>query len=222
MARAKRTHRADARRRYREAMAAQAEGEEAAAEVPTAAVSQRPTKRSSAAEPVAARPSFFGTFRAAVQPADVRGDLAYLPRLIVSPAILAPIAIVVASTVVALLPGATENVLVVFAVQLFLQPPALAIAFIGGWLAKRGSWLVGGIAGAASVIGYAVVIVQLGAEGALTPSGSLAVTVAIALAFGFAVGAFAGFYKRWLALMQPSRQQRGKTTSKSSSRTRAR
>lgn len=222
MARAKRTQRADARRRYREAIAAQADGEEAIVEVPAAAVSQRPVKGSPATASQPARPSFFGTFRAAVQPADLRGDLQSLPRLILSPAVLVPIAVVVVATVVALMPGATENVLVVFAVQLFLQPPALAIAFIGGWLAKRGSWLAGGIAGAASVIGYAIVISQFGAEGALAPSGSLFATIAIALAFGFAVGAFAGFYKRWLAMMQPGRQQRGKPGGRPSGRSRTR
>lgn len=222
MARAKRTQRADARRRYREAMAAQADGAETTTEVPSAAASQRPSKAAPASAPTPERPSFFGTFRAAMQPADVRGDLRYLPRLLITPAVLVPIAIVIAATVVASLPGATENVLVVFAVQLFLQPPALAIAFIGGWLAPRGSWLVGGIAGAASVIGYAIVILQLGAEGVLAPNSSLVATIAIALAFGFGVGAFAGFYKRWLAMMQPSRQQRGKASSRSSSRSRGR
>lgn len=224
MARAKRTERAEARRRYREALAAQAEGApDQAVEIPAAAQPQRQPKAvAGAAAVVPERPGFFATFRAAIRPADVPGDLRALPRQLVSPAVLVPLAIVVASTVVALMPDLGDNIVTSFAVQLFLQPPALAIAFIGGWLAKRGSWLVGGIVSIAAVIGYAIIVARYGAEGALSPTGPLLVTILLGIAFGIAVGAFAGFYKRWLALMAPSRQQRPRQASGSAGKARPR
>lgn len=224
MARAKRTERAEARRRYREAIATQADGApDQAVEIPAAALPQRqPKATTSAAGAALERPGFFATFRAAVRPADVPGDLRALPRLLISPAVLIPVAIVVASTVVALIPDLGDNIVTSFLVQLFLQPPALAIAFIGGWLARRGSWLVGGIVSIAAVIGYAIVVARYGAEGALSPSGPLLVTILLGIAFGFAVGAFAGFYKRWLAMMTPSRQQGTRQAGRTSGRTRSR
>lgn len=222
LARAKRTERAEARRRYREAMAAQAEGTpDPDIEVPAAAKPQRQPKAVPGTTiAVAERPSFFATFRAAVRPADVPGDLRALPRLLISPAVLVPMAIVAASTAIALIPDLSDNVITSFVVQLFLQPPALAIAFIGGWLAPRGSWLIGGIVSIAAVIGYAIIVARYGTEGALSPTGPLLITIVLGIAFGISVGAFAGFYKRWLAMMTPARQQRPRPSSKSSSRPR--
>ena len=82
MARAKRTERADARRRYR---AAHADADSAvgiaSTDGSTAAAGTQRTNRS--AQPATTQqqpPSFTGAFRAAARPLNVREDIAYLPQ----------------------------------------------------------------------------------------------------------------------------------------------
>ena len=113
MARAKRTVRAEARRRYR------AEHPQAASEFdaevgdgsevnPEAAPAPRqgPTAKAPGASgpggrPV--RPSTLGAFRAAYQPADFRADFKALPELLRSRAVTIPVLLVLISTVVLIL-----------------------------------------------------------------------------------------------------------------------
>ena len=82
MARAKNTDRAEARRRYRAATAAEVESD--AMSVPAAAVPR--DARTSGAPKAAAEPAHrvgvVEAFRLAARPADVRGDIRALPRIL--------------------------------------------------------------------------------------------------------------------------------------------
>jgi len=82
VARAKNTDRAEARRRYRAATAAEVESD--AASVPAAAVPRdaRPSSAPKAAAEPVKRASILEAFRQAARPADVRGDIRALPRIL--------------------------------------------------------------------------------------------------------------------------------------------
>ena len=83
-------------------------------------------------------------------------------------------------------------------------------------LAPRAAWLVGGLAGLASGIAY-VLVVTVNTDVLVTPLGftyvvstdqklAYAQNVLItAPVFGIAVGAFAGFYRRFLDMSAPQR-----------------
>lgn len=223
MARAKRTDRAEARRRYREATGVVAESGDdvVAAEIPAAAVPRDARTPRPAAAPAAAGPerrSFMSTLRAAAGNADIRGDLRALPSIALrSRAVWVPVAIILATAVAMAIPQIASNQLVTLAGNVILQPPPMIIAFLGGMLAPRGAWLVGGIVSLISGIAW-VVVVWTTTDTLITPLGfpypvgtdqkvAYAVNVLItAPVFGIAIGAFAGFYRRFLNMSSPQRQ----------------
>ncbi len=92
-------------------------------------------------------------------------------------------------------------------VQLTLPPTALFIFFIGGFLADRSSYLVGGILGVfdATLI---TILVVIGSESALDGSGvteaaeSLLTLWGIAILVGVFAAGFAAWYKRFLRSSQ--------------------
>ena len=224
MARAKRTERADARRRYRVATEGAPDGDAAveAPAIPAAAVprDQRDRRPSGSAPgaPPPPRQSFLTSLRAAAGPADIRGDLRALPSVVLhSKAALIPGAIIVGTTAAMMIPALAANQFVVLAGNVILQPPPMIIAFLAGMLAPRAAWLMGGLAGLASGIAY-VLVVTLNTDVLMTPLGFTYLVAAdqkLAYAqnvlittpvFGIAVGAFAGFYRRFLNMSAPQRQ----------------
>jgi hypothetical protein len=230
VARAKRTERAEARRRYRAATTGAAgEGDDAleTPEVPAAARPRdsRSRGRSSAGDPAvaaAARPGFIGTLRAAAGPVDILGDLRALPSIVLhSRAAWVPGVVILATTVALMIPSLSSNQIVVLAGNVVLQPPPMIIAFLAGMLAPRGAWLVGGLMGLLAGIAY-VFVVTLNTDVLVTPLGWTYVVTSdqkIAYAtnvlvtaplFGVAVGAFAGFYRRFLNMSTPQRQQQAR------------
>jgi hypothetical protein len=224
VARAKRTERADARRRYRVATEGAPDGDvvvEAPA-IPAAAVPRdKRDRRPSGSAPGAPPPprqSFFTSMREAAGPVDIRGDLRALPSIVLrSKAALVPGAIILGTTAAMLIPALAANQLVVLAGNVILQPPPMIIAFLAGMLAPRGAWLMGGLAGLASGLAY-VLVVSISTDVLATPLGfTYLVTSAQKLAyaqnvlitapvFGIAVGAFAGFYRRFLNMSAAQRQ----------------
>jgi hypothetical protein len=226
VARAKRTDRADARRRYRQAVAT-GELEE---DIPAAA---RPTRSSapntrsgpsSSAPP--ARPGVFASMRAAIQPADVRGDLRALPDIALrSKALIVPVGLAIAAGGLFYYLGDTSNIIAVLAFQALVVPPPLASSFLGGLLAPRASWLVGGLVGLACSVVFAVVAllypdstVAGTTAGGVTPEqarDAIIFSFAVSPTLGLAVGAFAGFYRRFLRSASPNPPRR---TSKPSGR----
>lgn len=226
MARAKRTERAEARRRYRAATTT-VDLEDGVAEevaIPAAAVPREQRERRSSAGPSSVpqpRQGFLGTLRAAAGPVDLRGDLRALPEILVkSKAGWVPGLVVAVTTVAMLVPAIASNQFVAMAFSIVLQPPPMIIAFLAGMLAPRAAWLMGGLASIVASLGYLLVYLT-GTDVRVTP---LAFTVTFAPAdkleslatipmlllswalFGVAVGAFAGFYRRFLNMSGPQRE----------------
>lgn len=220
MARAKRTDRSEARRRYRQTIAAEdaafAEGLEPDPDALPAAA--RPDRPSAPRTPTAAagRPGLLTTLRTAVQPAPILEDLRALPKLVLrTKAFIVPAALTVAAGVGILLPGMQDNMLAVLAFQAFLVPPPLAASFLGGLLAPRASWAMGGLVGLGSAIVFTVVVLlypETTAQGGAVASTAAQRQEMIAYALfasptmGIAVGAFAGFYRRFLRSASPGQQ----------------
>jgi hypothetical protein len=211
VARAKRTERADARRRYRVAQADTASTVDGAggAAATTAARAGRPAAQTPAnpQQP----PSFTGAFRAAARPLNVREDLAYLPQLIRNRSVWLP---VLASTIAGVLMVAvgTTNSLINFAAQILVVPPPMAVSFLAGLLAPRASYLAGGIAGlwASLVFSGVVFALPTTAEIPVTANDRFSVAfygLVVSPLFGVAVGGFAGYYRRFLAISSPQRRR---------------
>ena len=193
MARAKRTDRADARRRYRgiqsEAGAMPDEGPEsresasnAAAEPPSSArrspSPSRPgaPRTSDSDRPGVApgqRPSFTAAFRSAARPWDLRSDVAYIPTLTLrTRAVWIPALATVASGVVFLASQPLgSNGLANLAFQLFVLPPTIAGSFVAGILAPRATYIAGGIAALAGALVFSAAVL-------ITPSTLSAATIA--------------------------------------------
>ena len=209
MARAKRTARAESRRRYRAEHNLIDESE----------VLDEPTARPEAIASSGARPSpaaaprvgIFSALRLAFRPLDVRADLAALPFLAVrSKALWVPIVLVVGTTVaLAVTNGA--DVISQFMYAYFVQTPAIGGVFLAGFLAPRASWLLGAIVGMVSGVCYAVLISVLPAFVAATSADPAAAqeTIVAALILSPVMGAFfaaaAAWYRRFLQLSNPNR-----------------
>src|SRR5918993_2692129 len=150
VARAKRTDRAEARRRYRasqeltegELDATEGEGTAAAATSRTARAA-RPSAAGST--PTPPRIGIGQAFRLSFRPLDLRGDVAAFPRIATrTKALWVPVALTLAATVLVAVVGTNGtdlvSVLTNFVYQYFVFTPAIGGVFIAGFLAPRASW----------------------------------------------------------------------------------
>ncbi|MBP1704510.1 MAG: hypothetical protein H6Q36_249 [Chloroflexi bacterium] len=237
MARAKRTDRAEARRRYRAAMTeegdAQAEVDSPTtsgrAAVAPAAVPREARAKAAPARPTRAapaqRPGLLASLRASYSQADILGDIKALPDIAIhSKALWLPSGLILASGLLMQLVGTGGGPIVQLMASLVLVPPPMMIAFLGGILAPRGAWLVGGIVSTLAAIVYVLYVVRtiFASPTAVTVLGwtytptdamqwqyisTLAVPALIqAPLWGIFVGAFAGFYRRFLRLASPPKE----------------
>ncbi|MEO5966042.1 MAG: hypothetical protein ABIR11_11305, partial [Candidatus Limnocylindrales bacterium] len=178
--------------------------------------------------PAAPRPSIIGALRSAFRPLDFKGDLRSLPRLLVHWSFWGPALGTIASTVlfVTLAQGRTPTTpsdtvwaLAFFAFQMFVFPlPAPAgAAFIGGFGARRASWLVGLLIGVLAAACFAVIVYSVpsfllfGTAVTSTPATqqSYALQGFLVAPLGSALFASAAaWYKRFLNLANPNRNQR--------------
>jgi len=156
--RAKRTNRAEARRRYRASVAEPIDetGDEEATEPAAPASAARKTPTESAPR-TGERPSLAYAFRAAFRPLTLGDDLRYLPKLLVDRSVWLPILLTIAAGIAF---AVTEggNALIAIVATYFVAPPALGSVFIGGFLAPRASYLVGLIVGFVSAVVASVII----------------------------------------------------------------
>lgn len=210
MARAKRTTRAEARRRYRaeQGLADDATTGDEAAES-DASTSGRPgAARSPAGQP--GRIGIFSAARLAFRPLDAPGDLRALPQLVRHKALWLPILLTIAA---AGFTGASRgaDVLSQFAFQYFVVTPAIGGVFIAGFLAPRASWLLGVIVGLVSAVCYSV----LGYSGLLPtgfaevfaaePNAAVVSSVVFSPIMGALFASAAAWYRRFLQLSSPNR-----------------
>lgn len=242
MARAKRTDRNEARRRYRAEQAALAEApepDEIDDEEP------RPSRRAAGSSPTAraARPSIVGAFRTAFHPLDLRGDLEFLPAAVTHWAVLVSAAVSIIASVVFIVatndlgasldmtkPNPLEGQTISSAsnlsylvISLFVAPPPAAGAFLIGFTAKRASWIGGLVQGIVAAACYSAVI--LSPAGRVITGGADVNTVVLsAIAFSPLGAAFfaatAAWYRRFLNLANPNRDARRQGRSNSKQKTR--
>jgi hypothetical protein len=234
VARAKRTDRAEARRRYRASIADPLETDDdllddedlapAASTSPSGGrAAANASSRSAAAAP--SRPGMGSAFRSSFRPVDLRGDLQALPLLIRHKAFLVPVILSGAS--VALLPLIGVNALTSAFYQYFSFTAPLGTAFLAGFFAPRASWIVGMMAALASV-GFQALAFSLGPFGGLydsfldssgQPMGRAAAEALVlnqALVVGVPSAALfaaaAAWYKRFLGRANPNRGRPAQTT----------
>jgi hypothetical protein len=212
VARAKKTDRAEARRRARLT---------APGPVVEGATDSGPSGPASGASSVGAgRPSILGAFRQAIRPIDLRGDLRQIPWLVTKThAVWLPSVLIVAATVWFSTSGGSLRDLPGLAFNLFVFPPPLAAAFMAGVLTERMSYLAGGLVGLVSAIVFGVYMLVgpvPGSPSLTEREGYVLYAIAISPLSGLAIGGFAGFYRRFLRRASPTRgtqqQTRGKGT----------
>lgn len=226
MARAKRTDRAAARRRYR-AINDPAALDDSAGE----AAEARPIQPAAGTRPVATevRLGIVAALKASFHPLNLREDLAALPWLVRTKAFWIPLAVTVATTAAFIATGGRE-VISAMLFSYFVQTPAIGGVFLAGFLAPRASWLLGAIIGFVAAGGYILVLGMIaGALTATDPNSANIQTVGIsALLFSPLFGAFfaatAAWYRRFLTLTNPNRARRAQAAAQkrgSDGRTRA-
>ena len=225
MARAKRTQRAEARRRYRAANTTLSTDD--AADLETASTttagttktrsSGSPTQKS-AATGTTGRVGFADAFKMAFRPINVREDLAALPWIAThTHALWVPLAITLASTVFIVV-SRSSGTISQFMFAYFIQTPAIGSVFIAGFLAPRASWLLGVVVGFVSALCYSVLVVAFPTSiyVAAPPTADVTRDVVIsALVLSPVIGAFfaagAAWYRRFLALSSPNRGKQSQT-----------
>ena len=232
MARAKRTDRAAARRRYRAATGeplrdGDLDGDELEAAAPAATPTPDRAGRDRASTPAVAttapvRPSIGGAFRSSFRPIDLRGDIRALPQILRHWSFLLPV--VLSGLSVALLPLAPSALTLAF-YQYFSGSAPLGTSFIAGFFAPRASYLVGALTALASVAFQALAF-SVGPFAGLLDSipdvsnpnqflphdVALQVVLSQALVTGVPSGALfaaaAAWYKRFLNRANPNRGAR--------------
>lgn len=219
MARAKQTARSEARRRYRQA-ATQPEDEAGAdldfgerrPEAGPARSTPRPGDRPN--QTPSGRPGFMSALRGAYRPAHPREDLAALPMLLRSRALLAALGLVLVGAVVAFaFPGYTGSA---FAWELLVLPgSALAPQLVAGFFAPRASYLLGLIVGLVQGVVFTLFLTQFAARiGTTLPAGEISNLLTLSFVTGPISGTLfasaAAWYRRFLALSSPRRAAAGR------------
>ncbi len=225
MARAKRTARAEARRRHRTELGLTDEPLDANESTDTS--STAPRDRGASGQP--ARIGIAAAFRQAFRPLDLPGDIRALPAIAFrTKALLVPIALTLLSVVLYIVmrpEGRTDigGILTVFMYQYFLQTPAIGGVFIAGFLAPRASWLLGVIVGLVSAACYSF----LGLGGYIGIAGNANVRDVIIAAFivspimGAVFASAAAWYRRFLQLSNPNRGRQQAAAKRTDGRTRS-
>jgi hypothetical protein len=226
VARAKRTDRAEARRRHRAAVAESLPDEDLGADDSvdeTSPARPVPTARSTPAASGAAvprRPSIVGAFRESFRPVDIRGDFRALPQLVRHRSFLLPL--ILSSLSVALIPFLGLTPLTYTFWQYFAGAGPIGAAFLAGFFAPRASWLIGGliavivaalqwVAFQGQFGGYFDAIVET-ADPPLTGAEARSLVFTQILVYGIPTAAFfaaaAAWYKRFLNRASPNRGAR--------------
>jgi hypothetical protein len=237
VARAKRTDRSEARRRYRAYLQEQADKEEAAAEAadePQSQATSEPSKpaRQAQAKPVAPPPGqrvgFGAALRKATRPVHYRDDLRYAPQLILhTNAIWVPALISVGFLAYGLTRSDYNDSGI--SLMLSIAYPPIIQAVISGFLSPRASWLAGLFSGAIGGLAAGVIYTYV-LSGRLdhTPADKIlragdipidvfqlvlnSMVISVALAAGSA------WYKRFLSTMGPARPAQPRGSQKPQSR----
>jgi hypothetical protein len=153
VARAKRTNRAEARRRYRAQVAAQSNAE--AGDTPARPV--EPTSRAPRPVSEPQRPGMMNAARGAFRPPNFREDLAHVGDILGSRALWASIAICAATALVLVVTTGADTVSRILAAFFLFPPPAIAV-FIAGFFARRASYVSGAIVAVVAAVALQAVL----------------------------------------------------------------
>jgi len=197
LARAKNTSRAEARKRTRDVQRAELEDDEQLEDEPETAAP-------------AARPALF-------QIPKIRDDISALPAMFRTRRLLwLPFGLLIVGFFLALgiygIPADLQPLVALY-LQFFFVPEGLFIYFIAGFLAPRGSYLVGLMIGALSGVLYSIAILVTLPAGSDPSVVTEAQAVAVrSLIYGPVLGMFAGgfaaWYRNFLRNMQESGNKR--------------
>ena len=212
MARAKQTGRAEARRRYRQAVSqdASTDGmEELEDEAPSADRGRQEPAKARLPQP-SGRPGVMSAFRQAYRPANLREDLGTLPKLLRHYAFLAPVAMIVVGAFVAytfwnFTGGQLAWQVLVYPGSGFGLPQLVA-----GFFAPRASYLLGFLVSIIQGVAATIFIVSLSNSlGTPFPSdqipGLLTQSFLAGPVSGTLFAAAAAWYRRFLSLSSPRR-----------------
>jgi hypothetical protein len=213
VARAKRTDRAEARRRYRAEMA-DVEGADESVDAVAASSSTDAKPRQRSGSPQFSSPSgrigMGAAFRQSIHPVNLREDLRSLPWLAIhTKALWLPSLITIVSAIAfAITQG--EDFITRFGFAYFVQTPAIGSVFLAGFLAPRASWLLGAIVGLIAAIAYSAVIasVALGTEQTGLARDAMLSSIFLSPVMGALFAAAAAWYRRFLQLSNPNRGRR--------------
>lgn len=187
MARAKRTDRADARRRYRAAQAPVADPEDDA-----------PATRDTAAAMAPSGGGPLGMFGGVHLP-DFRGDLEAMPEVVrTTKPLWGAFALGLLAVVAGLTFPLNDPGLAGLVLPLFIQAPGIPV-LVGGFVAPRGAWLIGGVMGLFQALGLLAAIYR-STPGVIDAS-EVAVALVSGIVLGMLFGGLAAWYRRWLRTM---------------------
>lgn len=230
MARAKRTDRNEARRRYRAGQASRIIDPESGEPLaPNTLANDATAKSGAATQPV--RPGLMGVFRGSFRPLDLRGDLLAAPKVLTHWALLASVAVSVVATILYITStselgasldfslsdpmagktiGSVSNI-AYLVISLFVAPPPAAGAFLIGFTAVRASWLGGLVQGLVAGVCYAAI--ALSPAGRLLTGGNppdvyIANAIVLGPIGGMLFASAAAWYRRFLNSANPNRGRR--------------
>jgi hypothetical protein len=233
VARAKRTDRAEARRRYRASISEPLDDETVEAEAseaprPVRAAANQGGARTTQPAPAMERPSITSAFRNAFRSANLRDDVRALPILLRHWSFLVPL--ILTGLSVALLPLLGLGSLTLTFYQYFSATMPFGSVFLAGFFAPRASYLVGILIAIASVAfqalafsvgpfgGYLGLLVDPVTQVPLTHDQAARVLLEGAIYLGIPASALfaaaAAWYRRFLNRANPNRTARPTTTSR--------
>jgi hypothetical protein len=210
VARAKKTARAEARRKYRAEQGLPLEiDDDGPATVPTTGAAAAPRAASTTGAPQ--RMSIGAAFKASFTPLDIRGDLAALPWIATRTKALWLPALITIGATVAFYITQGEDIVTRFLFAYFIQTPAIGGVFLAGFLAPRASWLLGVIIGLLSAACYSFLILTV-FSAVTSASPTPGVTQDVILSgfvlspiMGAIFASAAAWYRRFLSLSSPNR-----------------
>jgi len=228
VARAKRTDRAEARRRHRAQLAAEGGTEDGPLDDveaedgspsdarPTPAPERRPRLGAAPSGGSPIRPAPAGgirnAFRQAFRPLTLREDLRLLPRLLLHRSFWLPSLLAVITTgVVVAFQG--RELISQFALTYFIYPPPIGALFLAGFLAPRASYLIAGLVGVVTSVLLAICVANVPSlfPGATVVDGLIS-GLSLSPLSGVFFGSAAAWYRRFLYLASPARQMTRRPT----------
>jgi hypothetical protein len=210
VARAKKTARADARRKYRieQGLPLEIDGEDDAA---TPSSGTGAATRSASAPGAPQRLSIGAAFKQSFTPLDIRGDLAALPWIATRTKALWLPALITVGATAAFYVTQGSDIVTRFLFAYFIQTPAIGGVFLAGFLAPRASWLLGVIIGLLSAVCYTFLILTVfSAVASASPTPGVTQDVILSAfvmspIMGAIFASAAAWYRRFLSLSNPNR-----------------